>query len=412
MQRIDNKHDDAHTAAIRFRPLRHHSGADAGRACGGADPLPGAAPARAAAARERRKGGPGRSRASGCTPSATCSSTCRATAARRAAWPTDRRGDGDDPRGGQADRGAAGSPARDAPAGRGHVADATGTLRVTFFNQPWLADRYPPGTRLMLHGKADGRGRFTVQGHAPTDERPADARRARLTRRQAAKPAPPSPTTRPPTGSPRRRSWRWCTSTPRTSTMCSSRCRQRCGCASACWTGPGRCAPRTFPPTMRTTGAGTAPAGVRRAAAGQLALQQRRRNRPANAVAPLLAEARELTARWLEHELPFPLTGDQRAALEVIDADIARGEPMQRLLMGEVGSGKTVVALVRDVARGRARLPGSADGTDRDAGRAALPDASEAARLRACERRAADRLNAGPPSRRPARQARRPASCR
>ena len=29
----------------------------------------------------------------------------------------------------------------------------------------------------------------------------------------------------------------------------------------------------------------------------------------------------------------------------MIDADLARSEPMQRLLMGEVGSGKTVVAL-------------------------------------------------------------------
>ena len=43
--------------------------------------------------------------------------------------------------------------------------------------------------------------------------------------------------------------------------------------------------------------------------------------------------------------MPFPLTGDQSAAIEVIDGDLARSEPMQRLLMGEVGSGKTVVAL-------------------------------------------------------------------
>lgn len=50
------------------------------------------------------------------------------------------------------------------------VADASGSLRVTFFNQPWLVDRYVPGTRLLLHGKADGRGRFTVQGHAPTGQ--------------------------------------------------------------------------------------------------------------------------------------------------------------------------------------------------------------------------------------------------
>ena len=43
--------------------------------------------------------------------------------------------------------------------------------------------------------------------------------------------------------------------------------------------------------------------------------------------------------------LPFPLTGDQQHALEAIDDDLAQPRPMQRLLMGEVGSGKTVVAL-------------------------------------------------------------------
>ena len=32
------------------------------------------------------------------------------------------------------------------------VADHSGSLRVTFFQQPWLVDRYPPGTRLILHG--------------------------------------------------------------------------------------------------------------------------------------------------------------------------------------------------------------------------------------------------------------------
>jgi ATP-dependent DNA helicase RecG len=43
--------------------------------------------------------------------------------------------------------------------------------------------------------------------------------------------------------------------------------------------------------------------------------------------------------------LPFELTGDQRGALEAVDRDLALTVPMQRLLMGEVGSGKTVVAL-------------------------------------------------------------------
>ena len=68
---------------------------------------------------------------------------------------------------------------------------------------------------------------------------------------------------------------------------------------------------------------------------------------------------------------------------------------MQRLLMGEVGSGKTVVALLRDAARGRARPPGGADGADRDARRAALRDDPAAARRRAGDARAADRLDAG-----------------
>jgi ATP-dependent DNA helicase RecG len=43
--------------------------------------------------------------------------------------------------------------------------------------------------------------------------------------------------------------------------------------------------------------------------------------------------------------LPFTPTGDQRRAMEAVDADLAVSRPMQRLLMGEVGSGKTVVAL-------------------------------------------------------------------
>jgi ATP-dependent DNA helicase RecG len=43
--------------------------------------------------------------------------------------------------------------------------------------------------------------------------------------------------------------------------------------------------------------------------------------------------------------LPFELTEDQRRACAEVGADMARSYPMHRLLEGEVGSGKTVVAL-------------------------------------------------------------------
>lgn len=43
--------------------------------------------------------------------------------------------------------------------------------------------------------------------------------------------------------------------------------------------------------------------------------------------------------------LPFNLTGGQREVIDAIAADMSHDRPMQRLLQGEVGSGKTVVAL-------------------------------------------------------------------
>lgn len=53
---------------------------------------------------------------------------------------------------------------------------------------------------------------------------------------------------------------------------------------------------------------------------------------------------RELTSR-LKQSLPWRLTGDQQRALKEITADMTAPERMHRLLMGDVGTGKTVVAL-------------------------------------------------------------------
>ncbi|MGA1390058.1 MAG: ATP-dependent DNA helicase RecG [Ilumatobacteraceae bacterium] len=52
----------------------------------------------------------------------------------------------------------------------------------------------------------------------------------------------------------------------------------------------------------------------------------------------------ELLSRFVS-ALPFPLTGAQRRVIEEISHDLAGAHPMHRLLQGDVGSGKTVVAV-------------------------------------------------------------------
>jgi ATP-dependent DNA helicase RecG len=51
-------------------------------------------------------------------------------------------------------------------------------------------------------------------------------------------------------------------------------------------------------------------------------------------------------ARRIEAALPFRLTGSQAQALAEIQADLGAGERMSRLLQGDVGAGKTVVAML------------------------------------------------------------------
>ena len=91
--------------------------------------------------------------------------------------------------------------------------------------------------------------------------------------------------------------------------------------------------------------AGTHPA-VRRLALEELlahALSLRRLRRTVRAAgAPALADG-ALAGRLLE-TLPFAPTGAQRRVIAEVAADLARPRPMLRLVQGDVGSGKTVVA--------------------------------------------------------------------
>ncbi len=78
----------------------------------------------------------------------------------------------------------------------------------------------------------------------------------------------------------------------------------------------------------------------------QLGLLRRRSELKKRSSPPLnISRERDgLVGRFLEM-LPFPLTGAQQRVLAEIEVDLARSEPMSRLVQGDVGSGKTVVAI-------------------------------------------------------------------
>ncbi|MCW3028496.1 MAG: helicase RecG [Solirubrobacterales bacterium] len=227
------------------------------------------------------------------------------------------------------------------------VFDASGTMRATFFNQPWLAERYPPGTRLLLHGKADDRQGFRVSHHAEILGGDAKAAAAPSAADAELEPGAGETVAHYPAA-------QGVSSTQiltlvrgassalvdvleplSASTRVSERLPDR-ACALAAM---------HFP-----RGASEPQAGRERLAFEELLLEQlvflrRRAGRREYTGGWALSEEPSLSERWLSDELPFEPTGDQRRAIAEIRGDLAQPRPMQRLLLGEVGSGKTVVAL-------------------------------------------------------------------
>jgi len=76
--------------------------------------------------------------------------------------------------------------------------------------------------------------------------------------------------------------------------------------------------------------------------AHQLSLRLLRQTIKADPAEPL-RDSEQLESRLLK-SLPFALTGAQRRALDEVDRDLAADRPMVRLVQGDVGCGKTVVA--------------------------------------------------------------------
>ncbi len=82
--------------------------------------------------------------------------------------------------------------------------------------------------------------------------------------------------------------------------------------------------------------------------AQQLSLAQARAARQAQRAQPMPAVNNDLTKALLA-SLPFSLTAAQQRCVTEISADMTRSYPMHRLLQGDVGSGKTIVAALAAV---------------------------------------------------------------
>ena len=205
------------------------------------------------------------------------------------------------------------------------ISDGTATVSATWFNQPWLERQLQPGTAVRLRGR-QGRYGFDVrsfdigEGEATADFAPVypagediTAKKVRelvgaTLPRSLADPLPAD--LKQNEGLPERVDAVWALHRPRS--------------------------------------LGEAEVGRRRLAFDELLLLQiwlaRRRRERESEVAPALGPPGELVGRY-RSVLPFQLTEHQERAIAELDADLERRVPMQRLLQGEVGSGKTVVAL-------------------------------------------------------------------
>ena len=140
----------------------------------------------------------------------------------------------------------------------------------------------------------------------------------------------------------------WCSTACGPRSICSSRSRTRCPtCCSpgtGWWTWRPRCGTSTGRATEQPLEAAQQRLRYDEALAVQLVLARRRadaRNFPAEPCPRIPGGLLDA----FDANLPFELTAGQREVGETIATDLATIHPMNRLLQGEVGSGKTVVAL-------------------------------------------------------------------
>ncbi|HEU4393913.1 MAG TPA: ATP-dependent DNA helicase RecG [Solirubrobacterales bacterium] len=209
------------------------------------------------------------------------------------------------------------------------VGDGSDHVRATWFNQPWVADKLEPGTRLLLTGKRTSRGFGVSEYEVVGGEEPSSGFMPVHPATEALK-------------AQRIRDWakqavRWA---PNAIEGLPAELRARRGLAGV----GDAIRVAHFPAGPEDAEQALERIGFEELFLHQALLTTRKRTHRTARPAPRLGPPGEAVGRWLE-SLPFEPTQDQRAAFEEIDADLDLGSPMQRLLMGEVGSGKTVVAL-------------------------------------------------------------------
>ncbi|MFY9580719.1 MAG: ATP-dependent DNA helicase RecG [Gaiellaceae bacterium] len=217
------------------------------------------------------------------------------------------------------------------------ISDPTGQVAAVWFNQPWLEKQLQPGTAIRARGRLQRRGEFAVKTFdvgdlsATADFAPVYPASEEITPkklRELVGAALPRSVLDPLPAELKER----------------ERLPQR---ADALWA-------LHRPRSLEEAERGRARLAFDELLVLQVGLARRRLQREAE-IAPSLRPAGELVGRYRD-VLRFRLTEHQERAIAELDADLARTVPMQRLLQGDVGSGKTVVALyalLRAVENGR-----------------------------------------------------------
>ena len=218
------------------------------------------------------------------------------------------------------------------------VADDTGPLKAVWFNQAYLADQLTEGAAVLLRGRLDGgRGGPTFRVAEHEVQRGSEQGHGRHTTGLV----PVYPATE---GLSARRirelAWMLRGLERHAAEPLPAALRARAGLAGVA----DALATAHWPSAADDVPVARGRLAFEELFLFQLALVTRRRTRREAGAAEALTPPGELVGEWIR-SLPFEPTAGQRGALEAIDADLASGQPMQRLLMGEVGSGKTVVAL-------------------------------------------------------------------